>query len=852
MKTQQKRVKFTKGEINQLSNERTDLSILDDSASFIKNYIPTIFGGFKTRMGTKKIDVIKTIDTTGVNRPTITSWFGGNTNYLFDNNHTFETENLISNNTGAIFDIDFSSSTGTINFLRLNGITLKKPRSGIFTCDILKTQPMWNFPDYYEYYFTQVNVVDPGFGYDTRITQPFIFGGQWDKKPIVNASFLFDGSVAGGSNQNTGARTSNPGSVSVTLPNNAVWKTKLTLQGKDENNDYIDLAEFEVSSDTILNVDLNIPSDATYSEFKLVKKENDLIISKLQLNSISYGILGAPTTNAKLFDFVFDNDNQYIICIQNQYILIYKNDTMIASLSASVLTYDLFDKLKATQTENMMVFTHPNIHPQVLTRTSSGWSFGEFSLSHIPVFAFDGETTTTNTTITLTPSATDGTGYLTASASFFTTNSVGQIIDGGGGRFRITEYSSGTKVFGYTIIPFYTTDAFTNFKYISGYEPIWSNTRGWPNSCLFYQERLWFGGSLQKPLNICGSRLGQYHDFNNVGNYDNDSINVDLSCKQNNEIVNLYGNRGLQIFSGGAEFVANENNLTPNNIFITQTSSVGSKGTVEPKDIAGVTLFVDRKGLNCNTFLYNYEQATFNASALTLLNNQVIKNPTRMVIDFNSNFEDGNFVYLVNSDGTVAVGNVLLEQNINAFTRFETKNGEVKDMVVLGDSTYFLIKRDNILFLEKLENLKTDFTSIVSVNNTDTISGLDIYNNKDVRVYSNKKDYGVYFVIDGEITLKETITDTVYIGYDIECKLVSNNLSVANQTTNIKTRLSKATITTNNTKSLIFNKRKIRSDKDIYNLYACSDWKNENKFTIESVFDYLEIKSIVLNINYGR
>ena len=250
--------------------------------------------------------------------------------------------------------------------------------------------------------------------------------------------------------------------------------------------------------------------------------------------------------------------------------------------------------------------------------------------------------------------------------------------------------------------------------------------------------------------------------------------------------------------------------------------------------------------------MYNYEQATFNASALTLLNNQVIKNPTRMVIDFNSNFEDGNFVYLVNSDGTVAVGNVLLEQNINAFTRFETKNGEVKDMVVLGDSTYFLIKRDNILFLEKLENLKTDFTSIVSVNNTDTISGLDIYNNRDVRVYSNKKDYGVYFVIDGEITLKETITDTVYIGYDIECKLVSNNLSVANQTTNIKTRLSKATITTNNTKSLIFNKRKIRSDKDIYNLYACSDWKNENKFTIESVFDYLEIKSIVLNINYGR
>ncbi len=852
MKTQQRRVKFTKGEINQLSNERTDLSILDDSASYIKNYIPTIFGGFKTRMGTKKIDSIKTIDTTGITQPTVTSWFGGTVSYLFDNINTFETTNLLADNTGAIFDIDFSSSTGTINFLRFNGITLKKTTTGKFTCDLQKTQPHGPYTSYFEYHFTKVNVVDAGFGYDTQKTLPFTFGGTWTKKPIVNASLNYDGSVAGGLNQNTGAFTTNPGSVSVTLINDAVYKTKLTLQGKDSNNNYIDLVEFEVSSDTILNIDLNIPSDTNYTQFKLVKKDNDYIVSKLQVDSMTYGILGATAADAKLFDFVFDNDNQYIICIQDGYILIYKNDVFIASLQASILTSNLFEKLKVTQTENMMVFTHPNIHPQLLQRTSSGWSFGEFTLNKIPVFAFDGETSTTESTKTLTPSTEEGTGYLTASANFFTSASVGQIIDGGGGRFRITEYSSTTKVFGYTIIPFYTTDAFTNFKYITGYEPIWSITRGWPNSCLFYQERLWFGGSAQKPLNICSSRLSQYHDFNNVGNYDNDGINIDLSSKQNNEIVNLYGNRGLQVFSGGAEFVANENNLTPNSIFFAQTSSVGSKRMAEPKDIAGVTLFIDRKGLNVNTFVYNYEQSTFNASALTLLNNQMIKDPVRMAIDFNSNFEDGNFVYLVNDDGTVAVGNVLLEQNINAFTRFESSNGEIKDMIILGDSTYFLIKRNEVLFLEKLENLKTDFTSIVSVNNSNEISDLGIYNNLEVRVYSDMKDYGNYFVIDGAITLSETITDTVYIGLDIKCKLISNNLSVGRQTTTIKSRISKATITTNDTTKLTFNDQTVSSDKNIFNLYACSDWKNENKFTIESRFDYLEVKSIVLNINYGR
>ncbi len=852
MKTQQRRVKFTKGEINQLSNERTDLSVLDDSASYVKNYIPTIFGGFKTRPGTKTIDSIKIIDTTGITQPTVTSWFGGTVSHLFDSINTFETANLLANNTGAIFDIDFGSSTGTINFLRFNGITLKKPTTGKFTCDYqVYHNEMW---DFYKYYFTKINVVDAGFGYDTQKTQSFTFGGTWMIKPIVNASLNYDGSIAGGLNQNTGAYTGEPSSVSVTLNNDAVYKTKLTLQGKNSSNVYVDLMEFEISSDTVSNVDLNIPSGTSYTQFKLVKKNSDYIVSKLQVDSMSYGILGATATDAKFFDFVFDNDNQYIICIQNGYISIFKKDILIAMLQASVLTLSLFEKLKVTQTENMMVFTHPNIHPQVLQRTSSGsWSFGEFTLNNIPVYDFNGETSTTESTKTLTPSTEEGTGYLTASASFFTSASVGQIIDGGGGRFRITEYSSATKVFGYTIIPFYTTDAFTNFKYITGYEPIWSATRGWPNSCLFYQERLWFGGSAQKPLNICGSRLSQYHDFNNVGNYDNDGINVDLSCKQNNEIVNLYGNRGLQIFSGGAEFVANENNLTPDSIFITQTSSVGSKGMAEPKDIAGVTLFIDRKGLNVNTFVYNYEQSTFNASALTLLNNQMIKDPIRMAIDYNSNYEDGNFVYLVNDDGTVAVGNVLLEQNINAFTRFETANGEVKDMIVLGDSTYFLVKRNEVLFLEKLEeNLKTDFTSTISVNNSNTISDLGIYNNLEVRVYSDTKDYGNYFVISGEITLNETITDTVYIGLDIDCKLISNNLSVGGQTTTIKSRISKATITTNDTTTLTFNDQTASSDKNIFNLYACSDWKNENKFTIESKFDYLEVKSIVLNINYGR
>ena len=43
--TIQKLIKFSKGEINNELNERSDIDLLNNSASYIKNYIPTIFGG---------------------------------------------------------------------------------------------------------------------------------------------------------------------------------------------------------------------------------------------------------------------------------------------------------------------------------------------------------------------------------------------------------------------------------------------------------------------------------------------------------------------------------------------------------------------------------------------------------------------------------------------------------------------------------------------------------------------------------------------------------------------------------------------------------------------------------------
>ena len=41
------------------------------------------------------------------------------------------------------------------------------------------------------------------------------------------------------------------------------------------------------------------------------------------------------------------------------------------------------------------------------------------------------------------------------------------------------------------------------------YSPI----KGYPRTCAFYQERLYFGGTLAEPQTLWGSRSADFHDF---------------------------------------------------------------------------------------------------------------------------------------------------------------------------------------------------------------------------------------------------------------------------------------------------------------------------------------------------
>jgi hypothetical protein len=161
------------------------------------------------------------------------------------------------------------------------------------------------------------------------------------------------------------------------------------------------------------------------------------------------------------------------------------------------------------------------------------------------------------------------------------------------------------------------------------------------------------------------------------------------------------------------------------------------------------------------------------------------------------------------------------------------------------------VERGDAVYLEKVnQDLMTDYTTSDSSLSA-TITGLGDYNLNTVRAYTDTTNYGTFTVNNDQITLPSTPTETVYVGYDFDYALTSNKIAIQGQTENIEKRISKATIVTSNTDLLTFEGQQIAQSDDVYEYYGVTQFERDCRFAITGTFNYVEILSILLNINYG-
>lgn len=330
---------------------------------------------------------------------------------------------------------------------------------------------------------------------------------------------------------------------------------------------------------------------------------------------------------------------------------------------------------------------------------------------------------------------------------------------------------------------------YSEWQLETGYEDVWSESRGYPKTCSFYQGRLWFGGSTSRPSTLWGSKSGLFFNFDIGGGNADDAIDVTIDDDKINAIVNIFPGRNLQVFTTGGEFYIPQTEtdpIKPENIMLQKSTSHGSS-KVKPISVDGGTIFIESSGRVVREFIFNELERSYNAKSISLLSSQLIQSPVAMAIRQSRSENPADYVYVVNADGTVAVLSILRGEQLLAWSLFTTQ-GLVEDLVVVLREVYLVVKRVingvEKRFIEKLDRNYYLDAGIISESEEATISheGFLPLANQGVKVRAD-----TFVLADNTISSEGAIeieldykTIEVGLGFDVLIRLlpVDVNLGV--------------------------------------------------------------------------
>lgn len=457
--------------------------------------------------------------------------------------------------------------------------------------------------------------------------------------------------------------------------------------------------------------------------------------------------------------FMFNGDQKYLLAFKTTGIDVYYEGTKLTTV-AETFTEKQISEFKYTQSGDTFIIFHNSFIPKKLLRQShSVWTISSISFSNIPYYVY-GTINLSSPNSNLTYTSTRGNTKITLGSSVASSDWVGQkIYLDKGGVLEIYKYTSGTVVWGRWKIepPDSSTVASYEWELHKGYEPVMSNTRGYPSCGCFGKSRLYMGGIRDFPQCILVSNVDDYFNFDLGTGLADEGIMYVLDTFS--PITSMKFNQTLLTFTKDTEHFLNYTSsgvITPETFNMSTASKHGS--SCEPIDLDGVTCFAEKSGHILRSFIYDDNMRNYNAENISVLAPHLIKNVKKMATRQSYDKNPNNLGYLLNSDGTITLLNLLREQNLKAFSRCETK-GEYKDLCSVGDNVYCLCDRDiagtTKRFIERFDNDYQLDCAIkkTSVDNETDWSGLGVFDGAEMDVIGDDVFYsGKYPVENGDMT----------------------------------------------------------------------------------------------------
>ena len=465
----------------------------------------------------------------------------------------------------------------------------------------------------------------------------------------------------------------------------------------------------------------------------------DLGTQKFTLNEFNVYTTTTTAVPVKTFDFSIETDRHYLCLLTAGNMAVYRSPHAGSNTTTYVADIPVpysataVSSVRDVQTENVMLMFHEDYPPQRIINDGlsnyDSFALDDIPFLNVPQYDYDDSQspTPTNYVTTMTLGHFDVgdrfqidvegvlsknitlTGRASSSAANIQRNlqempifgDTGIAVTGGPAVFVITVSGESTQPFELWS-GFATSDsggtantvAFVlNTQGVARKEDVWSATRGYPKTAAFYSGRLWLGGTKSKLQSLFASRSGSFFDFYTEEGDADEGIFTTISSRNLTEILDINPDRGLQIFTGGAEFLVQGS--TPADIAIVAQTQHGASD-LEVKSIDGATLFIDQNGKTLRSYLYNYNEDAYNSTDISVLSSQLINNPKDVAALTGTQSEDANWVFIINEGGTGAILNTLRSQDINGFTKWIYGNNstdtpqQLVSISVVGNELYIV------------------------------------------------------------------------------------------------------------------------------------------------------------------
>jgi hypothetical protein len=514
-------------------------------------------------------------------------------------------------------------------------------------------------------------------------------------------------------------------------------------------------------------------------------------------------VAAMPDREFMMTSFEYDEVTKYLLIFTHLKLEIYKNDVLIKTIVTQYSgTLLLNNEVKFTKTQNALICFNANIPPQLLSRSTTDeltWSFSTLKIKNYPAYDFAKDYDDINFTL---GDVVPGDTTLTSDYNVFRAEHKGGIFIGIGlsevvenGVARITSYNSPTSV-SVTILQEFGHHGMVGSNAYLG-ETAWNTKRGWPISGTFYEGRLAIGGCKALPATVFMSVSNDVLNFDIGVGDDSDSIQYTMSSDDINIIKYVVSDRSFQIFTTNGEYVSPQSEssaLTPGNTSFRKQTNNGSESVI-PLVIDNQTFYVRKGGKSIMSFVYDNDRGSYQSTTASIFSPHLIKNPIDGAVLQGSSEDEANYMFYVNSEGSLAVYQSMAEQNISAWTlattgtAFDdlediTTDGLFRAVTNVGSDIYFIITRTvagiDYQYLEKLDwSVYTD-CSIVTTAVSKVVSGLSHLEGKGVQVKADGYVFEENKVMGGVISLEDDATD-ITVGLAYTPLITPNSVNIMGQ-----------------------------------------------------------------------